>query len=327
MSEKSSRKERNEKTKRETTRQGKHRRIRVKSRHYEMPFSRGVLARSLTAIGVEPHKAYEIALKIKEELQEEGIDKISTDELADIIRTKLEEIDETLAERYELWRRIKKREEPIIVLIGGASGVGTSTIASEVGHRLGITNVIGTDAIREVMRRVLAEELYPTLYESSYTAWKRLRYEPAEDPVITGFLDHSEPVVVGIEGVVNRSINEGIHVIVEGVHIVPRLIKREILNYPNVFVFMLSVEDEEAHKWRFYARSRDTKLSRPAERYLKYFEEIRRIHDFLVEDAEEHDIPVINNEHIDETVDQIVSYISSKLLKGERELSKSVSWW
>ncbi len=297
--------------------------ITVVSRHYEMPFSRGVLAKSLTAIGLAPHRAYDIALEVKRELVEKGMDRITTDELAEIVKTKLEKIDEELAERYELWRKIKRREEPIIVLIGGASGVGSSTIAAEVAHRLGIPNVIGTDAIREVMRRVLSEDLYPTLYESSYTAWKRLRYKPAGDPVITGFLDHSEPVVVGIEGVINRSMNEGIHVIIEGVHIVPRLISKEIINSPNVFSFMLSVDDEDAHKWRFYARSRDTKLSRPAERYLKYFNEIRKIHDFLVEDAKKHGIPVINNVNIDKTVERIVSYISSKLLKGEKELAKS----
>jgi len=36
------------------------------------------------------------------------------------------------------------------VLIGGTTGTGKSTVASEVAHRLGITRVTSTDFIREV---------------------------------------------------------------------------------------------------------------------------------------------------------------------------------
>ena len=47
---------------------------------------------------------------------------------------------------------------PVIVLIGGTTGTGKSTVASEVAYRLGITRVTSTDFIRETMRAFLSYE-------------------------------------------------------------------------------------------------------------------------------------------------------------------------
>ena len=65
--------------------------------------------------------------------------------------------------------------EPLIVLIGGTTGVGKSTIATEVAHRLGITRIVSTDSIREVMRGIFSQDLMPAIYESAFNAWRGLR--------------------------------------------------------------------------------------------------------------------------------------------------------
>ena len=60
---------------------------------------------------------------------------------------------------------------PLVILIGGATGVGKSTIATQLAHRLGIVRVVATDAaIREVMRAMLSAELMPALHVSSFQA-------------------------------------------------------------------------------------------------------------------------------------------------------------
>jgi 2-phosphoglycerate kinase (EC 2.7.1.-) len=42
--------------------------------------------------------------------------------------------------------------KPYVILIGSASGIGKSTIASELAKTLGITHTIETDFIREIVR-------------------------------------------------------------------------------------------------------------------------------------------------------------------------------
>ena len=56
------------------------------------------------------------------------------------------------------------------MLIGGAPGTGKSTVATQVAHRLGITRIVSTDAVRQVMRAVIARELVPHVHTSSFDA-------------------------------------------------------------------------------------------------------------------------------------------------------------
>ena len=85
---------------------------------------------------MDPDKAYTFASKIEAHLMAEGIKVINLDDLIVIMREKLREEDDDIAEKYGLWKRIRKCDEPLIVLIGGASGVGTSSIAFEVANKL-----------------------------------------------------------------------------------------------------------------------------------------------------------------------------------------------
>ena len=201
-------------------------------------------------------------------------------------------------------------KRPIVILIGGASGVGTSTIAFEIASRLGIPSVIGTDSIREVMRKIISRELIPTLYESSYTAWKVLKDDEG-NKFIKGFERHSEAVLTGVEGVIDRCLVEGQSVIIEGTHLVPTLLKDKYLENFHVVFIMLTIYNRELHKMRFYARGGVS--SRPTERYLKYFEIIRMINDYMVETAKKKGIPVVENIKISETVEKCLNIITERL--------------
>ena len=78
---------------------------------------------------------------------------------------------------------------PLVILIGGATGVGKSTIATQLAARLGIVRVVATDAIREVMRSMFSPELMPSLHTSSFQADAALREPPTRpaDALIVGF--------------------------------------------------------------------------------------------------------------------------------------------
>src|SRR5207245_729003 len=123
---------------------------------------------------------------------------------AELAEVAIEVIGEVAGERYATnfvrWREIENLDVPIIVLIGGATGVGKSTIATQLAARLGIVRVVATDAIREVMRAMFSPELMPTLYTSSFQADAALREPPAKsgDALVLGFREQAAAVAVGL---------------------------------------------------------------------------------------------------------------------------------
>lgn len=296
----------------------------VSGKKYTEPFSKGVLARSLTRAEMDPNKAYTFASMIEAHLKKKKVDLTTIDELVEVVSRHLKEEDLEVAEKYMLWRRIRQCKEPLIILIGGASGVGTSSIAFEVANRLGIKNMISTDMIREVMRKIVSRELLPSIYESSYTAYQSLRIPPPPelDEVLIGFRDHVDSVSIGVEAVIERALTEGISIVIEGVHIVPGFIREDLVNKENVAMFVLTVSDENIHKGRFYSRCRQMWARRPLKRYISYFWAIRRIHRYIESQAKKHNVPVIENIDVVTTIDSIIKSLTKTSVKGGREVAE-----
>ncbi len=298
----------------------------VNGKKYTEPFSKGVLSRSLTRAEVGPNRAYAMAAIIESKLKENNITKISVDELVEYIVTELKKENPLIAEKYINWRRIRQSQEPLIILIGGASGVGTSSIAFEIANRLGIKNMVSTDMIREVMRKIVSKELSPVIHESSYTACSVLRVPPPPeyDAIIVGYKSHVETVSVGVEAVIERALKEGISIIIEGVHIVPGFIREDLMEKDNVVMFTLSLSNEKMHKGRFYSRCRQTWARRPLQRYLEHFNAIRKTQNYIVSQAKTYDVPVIENIDVITTIDSIIKYIT-KTYGGEKNVGKQES--
>ena len=220
------------------------------------------------------------------------------------------EVDSGFSFKYRRWRSVRKSEEPLIILIGGASGVGTSSMAFEIANRLGLKNLISTDMIREVMRKIISKELNPVIHKSSFDAYESIRTPAIRvDTVVEGFISHVDVVNVGIEAIIERSIKEGISVIIEGVHIVPGFIREDLLKKGNVIMFTLTVEDEEMHKQRFYTRCRQPWVKRSLEHYMENFETIRKTQEFLVDQAKIHNVHIIDNVDLRTTIDLMVDDI------------------
>ena len=81
--------------------------------------------------------------------------------------------------------------KPYVILIGSASGIGKSTIASEISNKLNIKYLIETDFIREIVRGIIGPDYAPALHKSSYDAYTTLRdsfnYESEEKLIEAGF--------------------------------------------------------------------------------------------------------------------------------------------
>lgn len=285
----------------------------VDGNYYKEPFSKGVLARSLRFSNLGLDQAYEIASDIETKLIENEVDEISLDELSKYISDYLKKIDPDIAFKYKRLSSLRKSNEPLIILIGGASGVGTSSMAFELANRLGLKNIISTDMIREVMRKIISKELNPVIHKSSFDAYESIRTPSIRiDSVIEGFISHVDVVNVGIEAIIERSVKEGISTIIEGVHIVPGFIRKDLIENNNIIIFTLTVDDEESHKQRFYARCRLPWVKRSLERYMDNFDTIRKTQKFLVEQAKIHDSRIINNVDITQTIDIMVNDILEK---------------
>lgn len=285
----------------------------VDGKQYKEPFSKGILSRSLNVADIGTERAHDIASEIETELIKEDISEISSFDLASVVLNYLERIDPKTAKKYKNWRSLRNSKKPLIILIGGASGVGTSSMAFELANRLRLKNLISTDMIREVMRKIVSKELSPVIHKSSFDAYESIRTPSIRiDSVIEGFISHVDVVNVGIEAIIERSVKEGISTIIEGVHVVPGFIRRDLLENNNIIIFTLTVDDEESHKQRFYSRCRQPWVKRSLERYMENFDTIRKTQNFLVEQAKIHDTRVINNVDINETIDIMVNDILEK---------------
>ena len=201
--------------------------------------------------------------------------------------------------------------KPYVILIGSASGIGKSTIASELAKELGIKHLIESDFIRAVVRGIIGKEYAPALHSSSYDAYKHIRnktrYENYNDLVSAGFDDHASYVIPALEKIIQRAITDYDDIIIEGVHLVPGLINTEqFKDYANIYFFVLS-SDEESHKERFVKRA--VQIHRGGKQ-LDFFKENRIIHDHLLLQAEINNVHVINAESIDKTLDNILSIIN-----------------
>ena len=280
----------------------------VDGEKYKEPFSKGILARSLNVADIGSERAYGIASDIECELIKDNVDEISSYELANVVLNHLKRTNPKVAKKYENWRSLRVSKKPLIILIGGASGVGTSSMAFELASRLRLKNLISTDMIREVMRKIVSKELSPVIHKSSFDAHESIRTPSIRvDPIIEGFISHVDVVNVGIEAIIERSVKEGISTIIEGVHVVPGFIRQDLMENNNIIIFTLTVDDEESHKQRFYSRCRQPWVKRSLDRYMENFDTIRKTQKFLVEQAKINDVRVIDNVDISDTIDIMVN--------------------
>ena len=220
--------------------------------------------------------------------------------------------------------------KPYVILIGSASGIGKSTIASQLAKELNIKHLIESDFIRAVVRGIIGKEYAPALHSSSYDAYKNLRnkanFQSYEDLVSAGFDEHASYVIPGLEKIIQRAIKDYDDIIIEGVHLVPGLIDIEqFRDYAEIYFFVLS-SDEESHKERFVKRA--IQIHRGGKQ-LDFFSENRIIHNHLLQQAEKNNVSIIKTDTIEKSIEQILTIINKscvniKLTNSVEELKEII---
>ncbi len=293
---------------------------------YGLPYSKGLMATGIMATGLAPSRAFHVAEVIEQRLRDNFADTVTQAELGCLVLAVLEEEEGArCAELYAKWQTVRRLDTPLVILLGGATGVGKSTVATMLANRLGITRVIPTDAVREVMRAMFSDELLPTLQSSSFETSRVIRHPVphGSDPVIAGFREQASAVAVGIEALIRRAIDEGTHLVIEGAHVVPGFVDRQRYAGQAVIVpLLVAVEDEELHRSHFVLRGAST-LNRPPERYIEYFANIRCIHAYLTSMAEEHDVPVVNSYGLDSTLAEVIDLVVREAIRSVPDASEA----
>jgi 2-phosphoglycerate kinase len=267
-----------------------------------LPYSKGLMSQSLSATGVSPQRAFDLAREIEGRLEQRGEREVDLAGLRALAEEVLQEAEGDVAvRRFRDWNRLDRLDRPLIVMVGGAAGVGKSTLATMLAHRLGITRVIATDVIRQVLRAYFTHEAMPVVHHSAF------------EVDLDGFTEQAELVGTGIEAIVDRAGAERTPIVVEGVHAVPGAIPAQLRSACVAVDALIVVDDEDRHRGHFALRG----AARPAERYLSRFEEIRTLQDHLVALAREEGVAVVDNVGADETLRLLMGLVLDAVGKLE----------
>ena len=274
------------------------------------PYSKGLMARALMAVGVPAVRAYELARLIDKDIAARGADGIDLERLGELAIESLGEVAGGEAmRRLRMYRELRELDLPIILLVGGATGTGKSTVATEAAYRLGITRVTSTDFVRQTMRAFFSKDFMPSIHYSSFEAGDAVE-EPEGDPAVQGFLLQTRNVLVGVRAALDRALEEGWSMVLEGVHLVPGILRKEIEG-ALVVECVLAIDDAEAHASHFWIRDTDSEGVRPYEKYLDAFDDIRLVQAYIQGRARKHDVPVIENGNIEDAIGEVMELVLS----------------
>jgi 2-phosphoglycerate kinase len=268
-------------------------------------YIKGLMAPWLMATGLTPDAAWELARRVEDHLAGSGGERVSLHELGVLAREVLGEVEgDEMAERFRQWHDFATLDRPLVVLIGGAAGVGKSTVATQLAHHLGITRVSSTDFIREVLRSVIPDAIAPELSRSSFELDHRHSHNGSRH---AEFERQAQQVLVGVRATIERAAREGMSLIVEGIHLWPGLVDLRAVPDSLVVHVLLTVGERDDHEKRFAVRAEESR--RPAARYDDGLEAIRALQEDAVVAARRIGVPVIENGQEDTTVRRVLDLV------------------
>ena len=202
--------------------------------------------------------------------------------------------------------KIKNQPRPMLVLICGMPGTRKSSTMIQLAAWLGFQISLGTDEIREIMRKYDKD---PFLQGVSHDRWKLLGPK-TERNFIKGFLKHSEIIKKGVEVILEKSKKNGENLIIEGVHLVPSLYKN--LSSFQTFHFILTVslkQHKENIKDKIIRRH-----DRQKDVWTQKEDDLIKIQKILVRDSKNYpNIFILESTSPEENVQNILKILKIKL--------------
>ncbi|MCG6868906.1 MAG: hypothetical protein LJE91_09335 [Gammaproteobacteria bacterium] len=208
---------------------------------------------------------------------------------------------------------------PLIVLIGGTTGAGKSTVTTNLAYRLDVVQTQSTDTMREIVRSCSAPHLVPTLGYPSFEAWRGLPNVGEdtracdENAVVMGFLSQFSIVKQTIDATIKRAIRERRHTIVDGVHVLPTELDLAKTTGKAICVpVVLAVATKSRLADQLLGRSRE-QPDRGSSGYLQHVEDIWDLQSYILESCDRDSIPVVVNWTLKDTILEILNEVSKRV--------------
>jgi 2-phosphoglycerate kinase len=285
------------------------------------PFSSELHRRDLETIGLTLAESLKIAAKLRRHLFRRKSSEVSSQYIARItydLMSDMPSLGPAVARRWLVWRDFVHSGRPLVIIIGGTTGCGKSTIATTLAHRLDIVRMQSTDLLREVMRNMLSSGKYPELHSSSFNAWRALASGdddlvlPQAGDVEAGFRAQTRLVSDASEAVIERALRERVSLIIEGVHAHPGLAQNVGDSDALILHITLAVLKKKHLKQRITGRATQA-VQRRAQHYLDHFDEIWQLQSYLLAQADQTNTPIIINTERDEVVREIMRTLLDEL--------------
>ncbi|GEM_PF-237500 len=204
---------------------------------------------------------------------------------------------------YEDVPHLVDLRKPMILLVGGATGTGKSTLSRILSERLGIHLYFSADLLREVQRGVTSPESHPALHRSSFEA----------SPLLPGFFEQGYRISEAVEAVIRRLSTAGVSAVIEGIPLVPGFLDESCYETANVVHLVVTVPEEAAHAERFEARGAEA-AGRGRERYLKRLSAIRTIQAAMADLAGSTDAFLLENRDLEAAIGEAEAWVSSPFI-------------
>ncbi len=152
---------------------------------------------------------------------------------------------------------ISQTEGPLVILLGGVSGTGKTTLANALVRELGLSHHLSTGFIRASIAHLLPQGDARLLQKHTYDAYEALPVgdPPRRDgipadrsPLLEGAIRQSILLKPAIESCIRRAVREGIGMVLEGSHFIPGILDPESTGANLMCV--LDVPDRDALKRR-----------------------------------------------------------------------------
>ncbi len=288
------------------------------------PFQGEQHRRCLETIGLTYEESMSIMARMRQHFLDKHVTETTSQHIAHLTYRCLHharELGPAVAQRWLIWIDFLRSGRPLVLLIGGTSGCGKSTVATALANQLDVVRMQSTDMLREVMRTMISERLLPILHTSSFAAWnvmasQQSQLEEDEDLLLAeGFRAQVELLSAASEAVIERALRERVWLILEGVHIHPSILDKIPQDGDAVIApIMLAVLKRGELKDRI--RGRGTKVpQRRSQRYLDHFDAIWRLQSYLLSEADRAKIPIIVNSRRDKVLREIMRTVIDILAK------------
>ena len=285
---------------------------------HETPYSKGLMARALTAVGVTEEAAYELARRTEADLAQRGEVTVDLDRLAELAVDLLgDERGRRAVRQLRRYRDLQELDLPVILLVGG--GTAPASRPSRPRSPTG-SGSRGSPRPTSFGRRCAPSSRRSSCRRSTTPASGTPRPDEgggggeSGNAALLGFLDQTRNVLTGVEAALQRALDEGWSMVLEGVHLVPGMISTELRG--GARRPLRARDPRRGDPPHPLLDPRPPLRGRPAlDRYLAGLPEIRSIQEYVLERAARNDVPVVENESQREAVRAVMDLV---LAQAER---------